>query len=704
MEKFKKPNEIFNCKVFNREVRKRRLAPATFKKLEATILNRIPLDTGIADEVAKAMKEWALWEHGATHYTHWFQPLTGSTAEKHDSFAELDKLGNLSMEFSGTKLVKGEPDASSFPSGGLRATFEARGYTAWDPISPAFIRETKLGATLFIPSVFFSYTGEALDLKTPVLRSQEALSKSAKKLLKTLGKNIKNVTTVAGIEQEYFLVNIESYNARPDLVACGRTLIGNSPYRGQELDDHYFGAIKNKILLFMQHLENELYKLGIPVKTRHNEVAPSQFELAAIFQDANLSIDQNLIIMEMIDEVACKHKLKALLHEKPFAGINGSGKHCNWSIVADDKNLLDPGKSTLEHTQFLIMIACVVRAVDKYSIALRISVASPGNDHRLGANEAPPAIMSIFLGEALEESIKEIIDDKKSVMQVSKSIDLLVKTLPSITADDTDRNRTSPIAFTGNKFEFRALGSAQNPASPNYTLNTIMADSMDYVAEEIDKRIKKGKTLDSAIQSVIKSIFKEHSKSIFSGDNYSDKWIKIAEKRGLINLKKSVEAIENYTNKNIVSLFEKYQVLTEKEIKSRQNIRANRYSSITEIEARSMLDIINSMVLPDSYKHQEQLASSISSIKELKILCKEQETELQKITVTINELITQKRKLAKYIENAKELETELESAIFSRDKIIPVMELVRIQADLLESMVDNELWQLPKYREILFHL
>ena len=709
-KELKKPNEIFGCRVFNSKVRERRLSPITFKKLEETVKNRRPLDPSIADEVAKAMKEWALWEHGATHYTHWFQPLTGNTAEKHDSFIKLNSSGTLDMAFSGKNLIQGEPDASSFPSGGLRATFEARGYTAWDPISPAFIRDTGYGATLFIPSVFFSYTGEALDLKTPVLRSQESLAKSAKRLLKVLGKKAKNITTVAGIEQEYFLIDKQAYLSRPDLMACGRTLLGNPPYRGQELDDHYFGAIKKRVLIFMQDLENQLYQLGIPVTTRHNEVAPSQFELAPIFQDANLSIDQNLMVMEMLDEISNKHGFKALIHEKPFAGVNGSGKHCNWSVAADGKNLLDHGQTEEEGTQFLIMIACVTRAVDKYAEAMRISVSSPGNDHRLGANEAPPAIISIFLGDALEQNVKEIVNNEKSVNQISKSIDLFVKTLPAVPADSTDRNRTSPFAFTGNKFEFRALGSAQSAAAPNFTLNVIMADSMDYVAEQLENKLKNNTPLADAIQSTIKDIFKEHSKVIFSGDNYSEEWVKEAEKRGLPNLKTSVEAIEKYTDEKIVNLFEKYQVLNKREIQSRQNIRASKYSSITEIETRALLDMVNSMVLPNSYQQQELLANAIQKTKKAADLtgmpydADMQTRELEKLNKSIANLITEKDKLSKMLADAKNIEKDLDSARFSRDKIIPAMNAVRKEADALEAIVDDKLWELPKYRKLLFDI
>ena len=601
IKKLGKIENIFGSKVFNREARKKKLSFLIFNKLEKTISHRESLDPGIADAVAKGMKEWAL-EQGATHYTHWFQPLTGNTAEKHDAFIDL-KAEKISMEFSGSKLVQGEPDASSFPSGGLRATFEARGYTAWDPTSPAFIRETGSGATLCIPSIFFSYTGEALDLKTPLLRSQDVLSKSAKRLLTLLGKTPKSVSTTAGIEQEYFLVDKKYFFARPDLIACGRTLIGNPPYRGQELDDHYFGAIRKRVLLFMQDAENQLYQLGVPVITRHNEVAPSQFELASIFQDANLSVDQNLLIMDVLKETANQHGFQLLIHEKPFAGINGSGKHCNWAVSADGKNLLEPGDDPASNLQFLLTVACVVRAVDKYAEALRVSVASASNDHRLGANEAPPAIISIFLGDTLEKVVTEIakgksleIQEKKKInLFKEKGIDLGIKAMPSIPAHDTDRNRTSPFAFTGNKFEFRALGSAQNPSSPNFTLNTIVADSMDYISEEIEHKLAAKKSLSSAVESVIREVFKKHSRIIFNGDNYSESWVKEAKKRGLPNLRQSVEAFEIYTRKDIVDLFEKYNVLSKKEILSRQNIAKN--IALQQIEARALLDIIDSIVL-----------------------------------------------------------------------------------------------------------
>ena len=700
-----KIEELFLSKVFNKEQRNKRLSKATFQKLEQTIANRQKLDNDIADEVANAMKEWAI-EHGAKYYTHWFQPLTGATAEKHDSFLDFSLDGKLNMKFSGKMLIQGEPDASSFPSGGIRSTFEARGYTVWDPISPVFIRQIGNVATLCIPSVFFSYTGESLDLKTPLLRSEEALKQSTKKLLTILGQRNKEIIATVGVEQEYFLIDRSSYFARPDLVACGRTLIGNPPYRGQELDDHYFGAIKPIVLQFMQDAETAMYQLGIPIITRHNEVAPSQFEIAPIYQDVILSVDQNLLIMRILDEIADKHNFKLLLHEKPFAKVNGSGKHCNWSICADGKNLLEPGKNPAENLNFLLMLAVIIRAVDIHAKALRISVSSSGNDYRLGANEAPPAIISIFLGKVLTNILQQFTQGEKSQLLSDKNIDLFVETLPDFPRHDTDRNRTSPFAFTGNKFEFRAVGSAQNLSAPNFTLNTMVAESMDYVSEQLEKKISANENIKKAIHQVIKEIWKKHSRVVFNGDNYSSDWVIEAARRGLPNLTNSVEAFAAYSEPETVNLFKKYNVLSEFEIISRQNVRAERYSNLTEIEARALLDLINSMVLPSSYNQQAQLADSIYTSKKVGVISssfKNQQKELTKIVDIIDSLIVEKTQLVKLLARLDKVKGELQIAKYHQTKIIPCMSKIRGFADILESMVDDSLWQLPKYRELLFN-
>ena len=703
-KQFSRPDKIFACKVFNRQERKIRLSKSVFNKLEQTIANKQSLAPEIADDVAKAMKEWAL-DHGATHYTHWFQPFTESAAEKHDSFIDLSSDGELRMEFSGKMLIQGEPDASSLPSGGIRSTFEARGYTVWDPISPVFIKDADFGATLCIPSVFFSYTGEALDLKTPLLRSCIALTTSTKKLLTVLGQNCQNVAINIGVEQEYFLIDRNTYFERPDLVACGRTLIGNSPYKGQELNDHYFGSIKPRILRFMQDVENEAYRLGIPITTRHNEVAPSQFEIAPIFQDSILSSDQNLLIMQILDEVAEKYDLKALLHEKPFEGINGSGKHCNWSITADGKNLLEPCKQSKENCIFLLIIAIIIRAVDKHAEMLKISVSSARNDHRMGANEAPPAIISIFLGQALKSILDRFTAGKDFNSDKQSNIDLFVDTLPPIPKQDSDRNRTSPFAFTGNKFEFRALGSSQNIAVPNFTLNTIVADSMDYVTEQLTKKLAKKTEKNLAICHIIKEIWDEHSRIVFNGDNYSAQWTKEAKKRNLPNFTNSVDAFAVYSKKEIVDLFEKYRVLSKAEIISRQSVRLTKYAIIIGIEAKTLWNLIDSMVLPSSYQQQEQLANSIIASQQAgipSVSLSNQKEQLSKLTVTINSLIDKNNSLKELLANAKNVKEELKAAKYSQSKILPCMGEVRSLSDTIEAMVDDSLWQLPKYQEILF--
>ena len=697
------PVDIFALNVFSQKARKDKLSAKVFQKLEKTIANKDTLDANISDEVASAMKEWAI-EQGATHYTHWFQPLRGTAAEKHDSFFELQGNDLPIMRFSGTSLTKGEPDASSFPSGGLRSTFEARGYTAWDPVSPAFIKSTQHGATLCIPTVFISYNGEALDLKTPLLKSQSVLSKSAVRILKMIGTKTHKVITTAGLEQEFFLIDRHFYYQRPDLVATNRTLFGLPPYRGQELEDHYFGNIKKRALLFYQTLEKELYKLGLPVKTRHNEVAPCQYELALIYEDANLAVDHNVLLMEIIDEIAQEFNLKVLLHEKPFAFLNGSGKHCNWSMMdAKGNNLLEPGKTPHENMQFLIFLSCTIRAIDKYAKLLRLSVGSAGNDHRLGASEAPPAIMSIFLGSELADLVEKIVSGETPIVYKETSIELGLLSLPSISKDNTDRNRTSPFAFTGNKFEFRAVGSALNPASPNFILNTAMTESLDYFSDVLAAEIEKGKKMEPAIHSVVKMIFTKHKRVIFNGDGYSDEWQKEALKRKLPNIKNSFDSFLEYTSKESIALFEKYEVLNKNEIQSRQNTRMHKYITTIDIEVKASLDIVDTIILPSALKYQKLLAENLRYLESFV----EKETMLQsKLLLEINRLIEallqKKEELKNLQEKKKYLDTMIEEGQFTYTKIIPTMEQLRKIVDTLEGKVDDELWSLPKFREILF--
>src|SRR4051794_15959093 len=567
--------DLFGVNVFNEEVQRQRLPKPVFKALQKTIKQGAPLDPEIADSVASAMKDWAL-EKGATHYTHLFQPMTGITAEKHDSFLSPDGVGGAIAEFGGKELIKGEPDASSFPSGGLRATFEARGYTAWDPTSPAYIMENPNGSTLVIPTAFLSWTGEALDKKTPLLRSMEALSSQAMRILKLFGnRDAVKVFTTVGAEQEYFLIDKNFYYGRPDLIACGRTLFGAPPPKGQELEDQYFGSIPDRVLACMSECEAELFKFGVPVKTRHNEVAPSQYEIAPIFENSNLATDHQNLIMEVLRKTADHYGLVCLLHEKPFAGINGSGKHNNWSMSTDTgENLLNPGDTPHDNAQFLVFTAAVIRAVHKYSEILRLSIASAHNDHRLGANEAPPAIISIFLGDQLTDIFEQI---EKGPAKTSKQGGLFetgVSTLPKLPKDAGDRNRTSPFAFTGNKFEFRAVGSSANVAGPNTVLNTIVAESLDFVATELEAATKSGKDLNKAIQDTLSKIIKEHKKVVFNGNNYAEEWHKEAEKRGLPNFKNTVDSLQAVTKKETVDLLTKYKVYSERELQSRHTILA----------------------------------------------------------------------------------------------------------------------------------
>ncbi|MBU2514016.1 glutamine synthetase III [bacterium] len=700
-----KITDIFGEQVFNDSVMKERLPEEVYKKLKKTMIEREPLDPTVAEVVASTMKNWAL-DHGATHFTHWFHPLTGSTAEKHDAFIVPKANGQVIFQFSGKELSQGEPDASSFPSGGLRQTFEARGYTAWDPTSPAFIRKTKLGAVLCIPTAFCSYTGEALDKKTPLLRSSEALSNSATNMLKLLGvKDVSYVDTAVGLEQEYFLIDQGYYNQRPDLVATGRTLFGAESYKGQSLDDHYFGAIRERVQNFMHDSEQKLYRLGIPVKTRHNEVAPGQYEIAPVFETANLAIDHNMLIMEVMNDMATKCGLKFLTHEKPFAGINGSGKHCNWSMMdSNGNNLLKPGDTPSENVQFIVFLAAIVRAVDKYASLLRLSVALPSNDHRLGANEAPPAIISIFLGEALNAIVEALIAGEKPGATKNGTIKLGAETLPEIPKDNTDRNRTSPFAFTGNRFEFRALGSSQHAASPVMVLNTITADSLDFIAENIKAKLDSGTDFDSAVSQVLKDVFSDHQRIIFNGDNYTEEWEKEAAKRGLLNLKSTPEATTALKAESTYALYAKYNVLSKNEVDARYNIKLEKYVLKLDVEFKASLDMACTMILPAALKHQKNLADSLDSVKSvLGSVPAEQKKVLEDLSSNINSMMKAVNDLKLLLTEAP-TDDHMEHAIFYKDKAIPAMNKIRKYADELELSVEDELWPLPKYREMLLLL
>ena len=686
--------DIFGAQVFNDNVMRQRLPKQVYKTLKKTIQNREPLDAIIADTVAAAMKDWAV-EQGATHFTHWFQPLTGATAEKHDAFLVTDETGGAMLQFSGKELVQGEPDASSFPSGGIRATFEARGYTAWDPTSPAFIRKTSIGATLCIPTAFCSYTGEALDKKTPLLRSEAAISKSAAKLLNILGStDVTGAYSNAGLEQEYFLVDMEYFNQRPDMIATGRTLFGAPSYKGQSQDDHYFGAIKSRIRTFMEDSEHYLYRLGIPVKTRHNEVAPGQYEVAPIFESANIAVDHNMLIMEVMKEVAARHKFKMLLHEKPFAGLNGSGKHCNWSMTDSlGNNLLEPGHTPHENMQFLVVLTAIIRAVDKYAKLLRLSVAFAGNDHRLGANEAPPAIISIFLGAELDHIVDMLVSGGETSSVGASKLNLGSTVLPPLPKDTTDRNRTSPFAFTGNKFEFRALGASQHVAGPVFFINTMVAESMDFMSAEIQAKLDGGAKLEDAVDQIVKATLTKHKRVIFNGDGYSQEWQDEAAKRGLYNLKTTPEATATMMDDDVVALFEKYNVLTQGELESRYNIKLEAYILSLEIEVDATKDIAKTILLPAALKYQAQLGP-LASGPALKGILGDLSGTIEAFAVAIADLEAKAAKGDSY-------EEALDHANYYRDELLPAMGEVRVLADQLEGIVADELWPLPKYREML---
>jgi glutamine synthetase len=693
--------DLFGSNVFSEFVQRERLAKPVFKALQRTIKRGEPLNSEIADAIASAMKDWAI-EKGATHYTHLFQPMTGLTAEKHDSFLIPSGDGKALAEFSGKELIKGEPDASSFPSGGLRATFEARGYTAWDPTSPAYIMDSPNGATLVIPTAFVSWTHQALDKKTPLLKSMDALSNQAKRILKLFGKNVTKVFTTVGPEQEYFWIDNQFYYARPDLINAGRTLFGAAPPKGQELEDQYFGPIPERVIACMADCEAQLFKLGVPVKTRHNEVAPSQYEIAPIFEDSNLATDHNMLVMEVMRRTGPKYGLAALFHEKPFAGINGSGKHNNWSMSTDDgENLLNPGDTPHENAQFLVLCVAVIRAVAKYSELLRVAVAHAANDHRLGANEAPPAIVSIFLGTQLQDIIDQLeMGDAKSTKH-GGVLDIGVSVLPKLPKDPGDRNRTSPFAFTGNKFEFRAVGSSQSIAGPNTVLNTIVAESLDFMATNLERSVATGKTLNTAIKDLLPGIIKESKKVLFDGDNYTDEWQKEAEKRGLPNIRNAVDAMPVIIRKDSIDLFTKYKVYTDSELRSRFNILTEQYVKNVTVEARLTSFMGKTMILPACLRYQGEVANVAVATKAAGTDPTAQVELLKALTSSVTQLQAALSTLDHSLAHHSDGEL-IDHARYSRDKVIPAMNAVRAAADKLEGMVADDLWPIPTYREMLF--
>ena len=695
--------DIFGENVFNDTVMQERLPKKVYKNLRKTIEEGKDLDLETADVIAHEMKEWAI-EKGATHYTHWFLPLTGVTAEKHDSFISAPlPSGKVLMTFSGKELIKGEPDASSFPSGGLRATFEARGYTAWDCTSPAFVRQDAGGATLCIPTAFCSYTGEALDQKTPLLRSMEAINKEALRLLRLFGNTTsKKVTPSVGAEQEYFLVDAEKFEERKDLIYTGRTLFGAMPPKGQELDDHYFGTIRQRIASFMRDVNIQLWKVGVPSKTQHNEVAPAQHELAPIYTEANIAVDQNQLTMQTLKRVACQHGLKCLLHEKPFAGVNGSGKHNNWSITTDDGiNLLEPGKTPHENTQFLLVLACIMKAVNVHADLLRESAADPGNDHRLGANEAPPAIISIFLGEQLEDVVEQLISTGEATHSLKGGkLETGVSTLPDLFKDATDRNRTSPFAFTGNKFEFRMVGSRDSIANPNIVLNTIVAEAFADACDILEK----ADDFDLAVHDLIKEYLTENQRIIFNGNGYSDAWVAEAERRGLPNIKSMVEAIPAITTDKAVELFERFSVFTKAELESRAEIQYEAYAKAINIEARTMIDMASKQFLPAFIKYTKTLADTINAVKAAGVDATVQTEALKEVSALMAETKVALDRLVKVTGEAAAKEEGEVQATYYHTEVVLAMDALRTPVDKLEMIVDKEAWPMPSYGDLIFEV
>ena len=695
--------DIFGENVFNDTVMKERLPKNVYKNLKLTMEGVQELSLADADVIANAMKDWAI-EKGATHYTHWFQPLTGTTAEKHDSFISAPlPNGKVLMSFSGKELIKGEPDASSFPSGGLRATFEARGYTAWDCTSPAFVRHDAAGATLCIPTAFCSYKGEALDQKTPLLRSMQAINEQSLRLLRLFGNTTsKKVTPSVGPEQEYFLVDADKFLQRKDLIYTGRTLFGAMPPKGQELDDHYFGTIRQRIAGFMKDVNEELWKVGVTSKTQHNEVAPAQHELAPIYAECNVALDHNHIVMQTLKRVACQHGMKCLLHEKPFAGVNGSGKHDNWSLTTDDgKNLLEPGKTPHENIQFLLVLTCILKAVDTHADLLRESAADPGNDHRLGANEAPPAIISVFLGEQLGDVLEQLISTGEATHSLKGGkLQTGVDTLPDLAKDATDRNRTSPFAFTGNKFEFRMVGSRDSIAGPNVVLNTIVAEAFSEACDVLEK----ADNFDEAVHDLIKKYATEHQRVVFDGNGYSDAWVEEAERRGLPNIRSMVEAIPALTTDKAINMFEKFKVFTKAELESRAEIKFESYAKAINIEARTMIDMASKQIIPAIIKYTKELADTVVAVKEAGADASVQAELLTEVSGLLAESKKALEALKVVTDQAAAMEEGEDQARFYHFDVVPAMEALRAPVDKLEMIVDKEAWPMPSYGDLIFEV
>ncbi len=699
-------NEVFGSLAFNDQIQQARLPKSVYKSLRQTITHGKPLDINTADAVATALKDWAV-EHGASHFTHWFQPMTGITAEKHDSFYNPTSDGRAIAEFGGKELVKGEPDASSFPSGGMRSTFEARGYTAWDPTSPPWLLVNGNSCTLVIPTAFVSWTGEALDKKTPLLRSMEALSAQAVRVLKLFGSDATRVTATCGPEQEYFLIDRNFYFARPDLINAGRTLFGARPPKGQELEDQYFGSIPERVLACMAEIEAELYRVGVPIKTRHNEVAPSQYEVAPIFESANVATDHQMMTMETMKRVAPRYGLACLIHEKPFAGINGSGKHLNWSIGDDlGNNLLNPGDTPHQNIQFLFFCTAVIRAVDKFQGLLRMAVAHAGNDHRLGANEAPPAILSVFLGDMLTDIFEQVEKGGARSTKMGGLLDMGVSVLPKLPRDAGDRNRTSPFAFTGNKFEFRAVGSTQNVAFPATCLNVAVAESLDAMATELEATLANGKkavngdAFTEAVGALLKKTVKQHKRVIFNGNGYSDEWQKEAAKRGLLNLKNTVDALPQILQPLVVKTFEKFKILSERELHARHEINLENYSKTINVEAQLMVLMANRYILPAALEYQKRVGESVVAAKAGGVPSKEGVKHLAKIVGLVDKFRAQTERLTGQLDHNGE--SSEQHAKYMRDCIVPAMAALREVGDQLEVVIPHEIYPLPTYREMLF--
>jgi glutamine synthetase len=692
--------DTYGSLVFGDKVQQDRLPKAAYRALRATITRGEPLDGATADAVASALKDWAV-EHGATHYAHWFQPMTGITAEKHDSFLSPTGDGSAIAEFRGKELIKGEPDASSFPSGGMRSTFEARGYTAWDPTSPPWLLNNGNCVTLVIPTAFVSWTGEALDKKTPLLRSMEAVSKEALRVLRLFGSTAEHVFATCGPEQEYFLIDRNFYFARPDLINAGRTLFGARPPKGQEMEDQYFGAIPGRVLACMSEVESELYKVGVPIKTRHNEVAPSQYEVAPVFENANVAADHQMMTMETLQRVAPKFGLSCLLHEKPFAGVNGSGKHNNWSLSDESgNNLLGPGETPHDNMQFLVFCAAVLRAVDRWQGLLRASIASAGNDHRLGANEAPPAILSVFLGEQLTDIFEQIEKGSAKSTKQGGTLDPGVSVLPKLPRDAGDRNRTSPFAFTGNKFEFRAVSSNQNIAWPNIALNAAMADALAEIATDLEKAVGKGETLKDAVGKLLTKLIKQHKRIIFNGNNYSAEWQKEAAKRGLLNLRNTVDALPELVAPAVIALLDRFKILNPREMHARYEVFLESYNKTINIEGQLMVMMANQYILPAALEYQKQIGQSVSAVKSAGGKSVQGKKLLTTYTKLADKFKAEADGLAKVLEHGGS--SAEKHAKYMRDKVVPAMARLRDIGDQIEVLTPHAVWPLPTYREMLF--